>query len=380
MDGTHLWMDVIEEVQGSKDEIGPSPSPWDALSIVSKVADGERPRIVPRDVDLSTSLGGGEDALRLDLPLVMTDNSEGQLSPHARLALIQAAARTGCALRMADPTPEYVELARELGVALWVVMAPHRTASTVRALDGAAVVELQLVALGPDGGIATSVDAWDGEGSLGPAIEALRSVSAGAAVYVNVGTASDRTTVRSAMVSGADGVVVQARSRRSSLSPRQAGTSPMAAVASMRRQAAWTNRSAVPPIPRHVVSGGFKDGTEVAKALALGADLVMLGTAPRIALGCTLCGECGAGECPKRAPGHDPVGKGDKGDWKAEAHQLVEYIERVAVQVRVALAQMGCSTAGAARPDRLETVDYDVAAVTGVVLSGYGEELPMWRH
>ena len=306
MEGVFEWTDVFDEVRGASARA--APSPWDALSIVSRVAGIEMPVMSSRDVDLRTPLCDREGARRLDLPLVLADGGDGLLSPPARLALIQAAARTGCALRLSDPAPDYVELAQELGVALWVVLGPHRSASVVKAIQGAAVVELQLVEATPDGGIASSVDAWDGEGSLGKAVGTLRSVSGGANVYVNVGTASDRTTVRAAIASGADGVLVQARSRRSSVGLPVAGVGPMAAVAGLRRQSAFVSRPPDMPEPKHAVSGGFKDGTEVAKALALGADTIVLGTTVRIAIGCTLCVECGPGDCPRGPSGTGPNG------------------------------------------------------------------------
>jgi hypothetical protein len=375
MNGTYEWADAFDEIHGRTP--GLAPSPWDGLSIMSRVVGMDAPFISPGDVDMSTTLGGREGAKKVDLPIVLTDESGGLLSPHARLALIQAAARTGCALRLRDPAADYLELAQELGVTLWVVLGPHRSASVVRAMRGAAVVELLLVDVAPDGGTTVPLDAWDKDGSLTTAVGTLDSVFEAAQVYVNVGAASDRATLRAAMASGADGVVVQARSRASHLGRIVAGPGPLAAVAGLRRQSNLAVGSADATAPRRAVSGGFKDGTEVAKALALGADLVMLATAPRIAIGCTLCDECGPGECPT---GADSDGGADRADWKAEGQRLVDYIGRVATQARVALAQMGCMDAASARPDHLEANSYDVAAITGVALSGYGEELPMWRH
>lgn len=46
-----------------------------------------------------------------------------------------------------------------------------------------------------------------------------------------------------------------------------------------------------------IVAGGIKDGADVAKALALGADAVMIGTGAMVAMGCRVCLECHKGEC-----------------------------------------------------------------------------------
>jgi glutamate synthase domain-containing protein 2 len=46
-----------------------------------------------------------------------------------------------------------------------------------------------------------------------------------------------------------------------------------------------------------VVSGGIRNSSDVAKAIALGADAINIGTAALIALGCTLCQQCHTGKC-----------------------------------------------------------------------------------
>ena len=46
-----------------------------------------------------------------------------------------------------------------------------------------------------------------------------------------------------------------------------------------------------------VISGGIRNSGDVAKAIALGADAVNIGTAALIALGCRLCQQCHTGKC-----------------------------------------------------------------------------------
>jgi glutamate synthase domain-containing protein 2 len=47
-----------------------------------------------------------------------------------------------------------------------------------------------------------------------------------------------------------------------------------------------------------VVSGGIRSSGDVAKAIALGADAVYIGTAALISLGCHVCQQCHTGKCP----------------------------------------------------------------------------------
>jgi glutamate synthase domain-containing protein 2 len=54
------------------------------------------------------------------------------------------------------------------------------------------------------------------------------------------------------------------------------------------------------------VAGGFRDSTDIAKALALGADAVALATASLMAIGCQQYRICHTGNCPVGITTHDP--------------------------------------------------------------------------
>lgn len=54
------------------------------------------------------------------------------------------------------------------------------------------------------------------------------------------------------------------------------------------------------------VAGGFRDSTDIAKALALGADAVALATASLIAIGCQQYRICNTGNCPVGIATQDP--------------------------------------------------------------------------
>jgi glutamate synthase domain-containing protein 2 len=65
----------------------------------------------------------------------------------------------------------------------------------------------------------------------------------------------------------------------------------LASVDSRLRQEGIRNQASI------VVSGGIRNSGDVAKAIALGADAVYIGTAALVALGCTLCQQCHTGKC-----------------------------------------------------------------------------------
>jgi glutamate synthase domain-containing protein 2 len=65
----------------------------------------------------------------------------------------------------------------------------------------------------------------------------------------------------------------------------------LASVDNRLRQEGIRNRASI------VVSGGIRNSGDVAKAIALGADAVYIGTAALIALGCHVCQQCHTGKC-----------------------------------------------------------------------------------
>jgi glutamate synthase domain-containing protein 2 len=56
-----------------------------------------------------------------------------------------------------------------------------------------------------------------------------------------------------------------------------------------------------------IASGGIRSAHDVAKAIALGADGVVIGTAEMVALGCVRCSRCESGRgCPRGIATTDP--------------------------------------------------------------------------
>ena len=55
-----------------------------------------------------------------------------------------------------------------------------------------------------------------------------------------------------------------------------------------------------------IVSGGIKDGSDLAKALAIGANAVAIGTGAMVAMGCRVCLRCHTGKCAFGIGTQDP--------------------------------------------------------------------------
>ncbi len=90
-----------------------------------------------------------------------------------------------------------------------------------------------------------------------------------------------------------------------------------------------------------LVSGGIRTADDIAKAVALGADGVVLGTVELVALGCTRCGNCERGRgCPFGLTTTDPeLSQLVDPDWGAE--RLGNLYAALQLRLREILRRLG---------------------------------------
>ncbi|MBT4932380.1 MAG: glutamate synthase [Rhodospirillaceae bacterium] len=81
-----------------------------------------------------------------------------------------------------------------------------------------------------------------------------------------------------------------------------------------------------------VLMGGVKDGVDAAKAIALGAHAVAVGTAAIIAGGCIACLQCHVGQCVVGIATQDPEHE-KRYDTDAEAEHIHKFLESVRWQI-----------------------------------------------
>lgn len=114
-----------------------------------------------------------------------------------------------------------------------------------------------------------------------------------------------------------------------------------------------------------VLMGGIKDGVDAAKAIALGADAVAVGTAAIIAGGCIACMQCHVGSCVVGIATQDPEHE-RRYDVNVEAQNIHRFLETMRWQLATICDAYGYDDYRALSRDDLVAVTPEAAKITGL--------------
>ncbi len=125
--------------------------------------------------------------------------------------------------------------------------------------------------------------------------------------------------------------------------------------------------------------GGIRNGLDVYKALAMGADGVAFGAAAEIAMGCRACMACHLGRCPYGITSQDPKLRA-RLDPEQAGERLAHFIGATAEELKMLVMLSGHDDITDLSEEDLRALDVNTAAITGLKLAGYERRLPWWEE
>lgn len=336
-----------------------------------------------------------EKPLRLKAPILIGAMSFGAISKEAKIAIAKAASKIGIAVNTGEGgmLPEE----RENASILISQYASGRFGVSARYLQVSDAIEIKIGQGAKSGqgglllgekvseeiasirGIPVGTDAISparhldivGPEDLKMKIEQLREITdwkVPIMVKYSAGRVSD--DVKIAAKAGADIVVVDGKQAGTGAAPEivleQAGMPTLPALVEANRA---LKEIGLRDEVNLVISGGIRNGADIAKAIAMGADAVAMSTSILISMGCTVCGLCNTGLCPRGIATQDP---NLRRRLKVDVASIrVENYLRATIEELEMLAQLaGKTDVRNFELEDLRAITVDAAAITGIKLAG----------
>ncbi len=111
------------------------------------------------------------------------------------------------------------------------------------------------------------------------------------------------------------------------------------------------------------IGGGLSNGGEIAKALALGADAIFMGTALLVAMGCTYCRLCYMGKCPRGIATQEAELRKNF-NVEDSAQKAANFIKNCTEEIKMAAGACGEKNIHNLNKGHLRSLNPDVSKIT----------------
>jgi glutamate synthase domain-containing protein 2 len=349
--------------------------------------------------------------IELDIPVMITGMSWGALSYNAKVALARGARTAGSSNTTGDGGMLMAE--RENSRTLIYEVLPSRYGINVHHMRMADAIELTIGqgAKPGTGGlllgskvsdtIAKQRDLPPGVDQRSPArhpdflgpddmiikVQELREATEWQVpIFIKMGASRVFDDVKLAAKAGADVIVVDGMEGGTGASPgilqEHTGIPTLAAVCEAR--AALEDIGLYGDV-QLIIAGGIRDGVDAAKAIALGADAVYIGTAALIALNCNRplfiddyralgteprhCHHCHTGRCPVGITTQDPELMA-RLDIDEGAERVTNLLRAMTLEIQMLARACGKSDVHHLEPEDMAALSMEASAVCGIPLAG----------
>lgn len=361
--------------------------------------------------------------IELDIPIMITGMSWGALSYNAKVALAKGAARVGSSNTTGDGGMLGAE--RENSNVLIYEVLPSRYGFNIHDLLRANAIELTIGqgAKPGTGGlllgskvsdtIAKQRDLPVGVDQRSPArhpdflgpddmiikVEELREATDWQVpIFIKMGATRVFEDVKLAAQAGADVIVVDGMEGGTGASPEilqeHTGIPTLAAVCEAR--AALEDLGLYGEV-QLIIAGGIRNGVDAAKAMALGADAIYIGTAALIALNCNkplyvedyrrlgteprYCHHCHTGRCPVGVTTQDPELM-KRLDIEEGAERVENLLWAMTLEIQMLARACGKANAHDLEPEDLRALTTEASMICGIPLVGTNKVFgdgPGWK-
>ncbi|HWQ71464.1 MAG TPA: FMN-binding glutamate synthase family protein [Desulfitobacteriaceae bacterium] len=331
----------------------------------------------------------------IETPVMIGGMSYGALSKEAKIALAKATQKVGIVISNGEGGLLPEERANSYRQSVQIL--PSRYGFSKRSFDQADMLEW-LIGIGAKPGLAGHLmgekiteeiaefrqlpvgidlhsmirpgDAF-GADDMMVKMEQLRELTKGETpIFVKIAAGRVREDVKLAVKIGVDGIILDGAQGGTGASPVVAAThlgiptmpALVAAVRTLEEMGVKDEMSLI-------ISGGIKDGADMAKALAIGANAVAIGTGVMVAMGCRVCLRCHTGNCAFGIGTQDPELR-KRLDVEETAEKAANYIKGMTYEAVLLAKAAGKSKLSSLEREDLRALTLEACAMTGIPLVG----------